>query len=182
MTAITDPALLRASHIIPWSDCNDELDVHNGLLLSALWDAAFDQGLLSFADDGTPLFGPKLSETAAFGCSKAGIAEAIPVGQLWPDHAAVSVEAHLDRSQALPAFALTKSGAFLRATGLKPRLQRGFVWQRHVLLLRSCLAEHHETAAGEVEIWNVQPDRFAAPLRREVISLTGPQLTSSVAK
>jgi hypothetical protein len=56
----------RASHIIPWSDCNDErrLDVHNGLLLSALWDAAFDQGLVSFADDGTPLFGPKLSETA----------------------------------------------------------------------------------------------------------------------
>jgi predicted restriction endonuclease len=66
LTGITDPALLRASHIIPWSDCNDEqrLDVHNGLLLSALWDAAFDQGLVSFADDGTPLFGPKLSETA----------------------------------------------------------------------------------------------------------------------
>jgi predicted restriction endonuclease len=66
LTGITDPALLRASHIIPWSDCNDEqrLDVHDGLLLSALWDAAFDQGLVSFADDGTPLFGPKLSETA----------------------------------------------------------------------------------------------------------------------
>ena len=27
------------------------LDVHNGLLLSALWDAAFDQGLVSFADE-----------------------------------------------------------------------------------------------------------------------------------
>jgi len=66
LTGITDLALLRASHIIPWSDCNDEqrLDVHNGLLLSALWDAAFDQGLISFAGDGTPLFGPKLSETA----------------------------------------------------------------------------------------------------------------------
>ena len=46
LTGITDPALLRASHIVPWSDCNDEqrLDVHNGLLLSALWDAAFDCG------------------------------------------------------------------------------------------------------------------------------------------
>jgi hypothetical protein len=54
---ITDPALLRASHIVPWSDCNDDqrLDVHNGLLLSALWDATFDQGLVSFADDGAPL-------------------------------------------------------------------------------------------------------------------------------
>ena len=66
LTGITDPALLRASHIVPWSDCDDEqrLDVHNGLLLSALWDAAFDQGLVSFADDGAPLFGPKLSDTA----------------------------------------------------------------------------------------------------------------------
>jgi hypothetical protein len=29
-----------------WPRCNDEqrLDVHNGLLLSALWDAAFDSG------------------------------------------------------------------------------------------------------------------------------------------
>jgi hypothetical protein len=66
LTGITDPALLRASHIVAWSDCNDEqrLDVHNGLLLSALWDAAFDQGLVSFADDGTPLIGSKLSATA----------------------------------------------------------------------------------------------------------------------
>ena len=49
LTGIIDPALLRASHIVPWSDCNDEqraLDVHNGLLLSALWDAGFDQGLV----------------------------------------------------------------------------------------------------------------------------------------
>ena len=66
LTGITDPALLRASHIVPWSDCNDEqrLDVHNGLLLSALWDAAFDQGLVGFADDGTPRVSPKLSQIA----------------------------------------------------------------------------------------------------------------------
>jgi putative restriction endonuclease len=65
LTGITDPVLLRASHIVPWSDCNDEqrLDVHNSLLLSA-WDAAFDQGLVSFADDGTPLTGQKLGEAA----------------------------------------------------------------------------------------------------------------------
>jgi HNH endonuclease len=53
LTGITEPALLRASHIRPWAGCTDEqrLDVHNGLLLSALWDAAFDRGLISFADD-----------------------------------------------------------------------------------------------------------------------------------
>jgi len=66
ITGIDDPALLRASHIVPWSECNDEqrLDVHNGLLLSALWDAAFDRGLVSFADDGTALFGEGLSGVA----------------------------------------------------------------------------------------------------------------------
>ena len=46
ITSITDPALLRASNIIPWAECDDaqRLDVHNGLLLSGLWDAAFDAG------------------------------------------------------------------------------------------------------------------------------------------
>jgi hypothetical protein len=33
LTSITEPKLLRASHIVPWSECCDEqrLDVHNGL-------------------------------------------------------------------------------------------------------------------------------------------------------
>lgn len=67
LTGITDPALLRASHIIAWKDCTSDaerLDVHNGLLLSALWDAAFDRGLVTFDDVGRPEFSPKLSETA----------------------------------------------------------------------------------------------------------------------
>lgn len=67
LTGITDPALLRASHIIAWKDCASDaerLNVHNGLLLSALWDAGFDRGLVTFADDGRPEFSPKLSETA----------------------------------------------------------------------------------------------------------------------
>lgn len=65
LTGIADPALLRASHIVPWAECGSDaerLDVHNGLLLSALWDAAFDRGLVSFNDDGIPLFSDKLSE------------------------------------------------------------------------------------------------------------------------
>lgn len=65
MTGIADPALLRASHIVPWAKCSDDaqrLDVHNGLLLSALWDSAFDAGKISFADDGTVLFHPSLKE------------------------------------------------------------------------------------------------------------------------
>ncbi|GAA5264600.1 hypothetical protein ACOSOMT5_P1025 [Acidiphilium sp. MT5] len=67
LTGITDPALLRASHIIPWAECEtdaERLDVHNGLLLSALWDAAFDRALVTFNDHGEPEFSPDLSDQA----------------------------------------------------------------------------------------------------------------------
>lgn len=67
LTGITDTALLRASHIIPWAECNNDperLDVHNGLLLSALWDAAFDRALVTFDDEGKPEFSSSLSEQA----------------------------------------------------------------------------------------------------------------------
>ncbi|MBZ9849670.1 HNH endonuclease [Mesorhizobium sp. CA14] len=67
LTGIADVALLRASHIIPWAECGtdaERLDVHNGLLLSALWDAAFDRALVSFDDQGRPEFSPSLSEQA----------------------------------------------------------------------------------------------------------------------
>jgi len=67
LTGITDAALLRASHIIPWAACDSDaerLNPDNGLLLSALWDAAFDHGIVSFTDDGTPLFGETLSPAA----------------------------------------------------------------------------------------------------------------------
>jgi hypothetical protein len=66
MTGVTEPSLLRASHIVPWAECDDDahrLDVHNGLLLSALWDAAFDAGKVSFTDDGVVLFHPSLGAT-----------------------------------------------------------------------------------------------------------------------
>jgi putative restriction endonuclease len=68
LTGITDPALLRASHIVPWAECESDalrLDVYNGLLLSSLWDAAFDCGLISFDLAGTPIVSSKLSLTPA---------------------------------------------------------------------------------------------------------------------
>jgi hypothetical protein len=68
LTGIADCALLRASHIKPWKDCESDearLDVYNGLLLSALWDAAFDRGLVTFDDDGLPQLSTHLSEAAA---------------------------------------------------------------------------------------------------------------------
>ena len=65
LTGIAEPALLRASHIVPWNRCESDaerLNPENGLLLSALWDAAFDRGLVSFGDDGAVLPLPGLSE------------------------------------------------------------------------------------------------------------------------
>ena len=65
LTGIREPALLRASHIIPWNRCETEaarLDPDNGLLLSPLWDAAFDRGLVTFDDTGAAVPAPQLSE------------------------------------------------------------------------------------------------------------------------
>jgi predicted restriction endonuclease len=67
LTGIADPALLRASHIIPWAECESDkerLNVHNGLLLSALWDAAFDRGLVTFSDQGEVIASLRLSDAA----------------------------------------------------------------------------------------------------------------------
>lgn len=67
LTGIADAALLRASHIVPWAECEtdmERLNVHNGLLLSALWDAAFDRALVTFNDDGEPMFSVQLSPSA----------------------------------------------------------------------------------------------------------------------
>lgn len=63
LTGVREAELLRASHIIPWAACSSDqerLNVHNGLLLSALWDAAFDAGLVTFDDLGRSIASPKL--------------------------------------------------------------------------------------------------------------------------
>ena len=67
LTGVSESAMLVASHIVPWAECSSDaerLDVHNGLLLAAHWDAAFDAGLVSFADDGAALFAPTLGKAA----------------------------------------------------------------------------------------------------------------------
>ncbi len=54
LTGIDIPQLLLASHIIPWSDKShkrDRLNPCNGICLSALYDKAFDKGLITFSPD-----------------------------------------------------------------------------------------------------------------------------------
>lgn len=98
LTGISDPALLRASHIVPWRVCESDaqrLDVHNGLLLSALWDAAFDKGLVTFADNGRPMFSPSLSDAA---CGELRWNAAVQLGS---GRAPVAFNAFADESEAL---------------------------------------------------------------------------------
>jgi hypothetical protein len=67
LTGIGDGPLLRASHIVAWGACpsgEERLEPLNGLLLSALWDAAFDKGLVTFENDGNAVLSPKLSANA----------------------------------------------------------------------------------------------------------------------
>jgi putative restriction endonuclease len=67
VTGIAQPELLRASHIKPWAHCANDaerLDVYNGFLLTADWDAAFDAGLVSFDTSGAAAFSPKLTDAA----------------------------------------------------------------------------------------------------------------------
>ena len=62
LTGVTDPKHLRASHIKPWKDCNDEekLNGCNGLLLAPHIDHLFDGGMISFTDSGDLIISPRL--------------------------------------------------------------------------------------------------------------------------
>jgi putative restriction endonuclease len=52
MSGLSDPRLLIASHIVPWSsDKTNRLNPSNGLCLSAIHDRAFDKGLISLTDE-----------------------------------------------------------------------------------------------------------------------------------
>ncbi|UVK49993.1 HNH endonuclease (plasmid) [Mesorhizobium sp. AR02] len=66
VTGVSEPRLLRASHIKPWAQCEtdaERLDVYNGLLLAAHLDAAFDAGLIAFKDNGEILISDNLTES-----------------------------------------------------------------------------------------------------------------------
>lgn len=53
ITGINIPELLVAGHIIPWADSTPQqkLNPENGICLSALYDKAFDQGLITISPD-----------------------------------------------------------------------------------------------------------------------------------
>lgn len=66
LCGVTDPRVLIASHIKPWSASSNEerLDVNNGLLLCPNHDALFDKQLISFDFNGKIVISQTLDETA----------------------------------------------------------------------------------------------------------------------
>jgi putative restriction endonuclease len=63
LTGIDMPALLIASHIIPWAENKEErLNPANGICLSALYDKAFDKHLISFDEDYRMILSTNLKE------------------------------------------------------------------------------------------------------------------------
>lgn len=88
ITGLAVPPLLRASHIRPWAVCETDeqrLDVFNGLLLAAHWDAAFDAGLVTFDYAGQLLLSPRLPADALIVLAGVAVPSAIRIKSL-PHH------------------------------------------------------------------------------------------------
>ncbi len=61
ITGIDIPDLLLASHILPWSQNEEErLNPENGICLSALYDRAFDKGLIGITEKYQIILSPSL--------------------------------------------------------------------------------------------------------------------------
>ena len=65
-SSVTDcgcQSVLIASHIKPWAKCNtvEAIDQYNGLLLTPNLDKLFDQGLISFNDNGTIIISSRIN-------------------------------------------------------------------------------------------------------------------------
>jgi hypothetical protein len=76
VTGLDVKAHLIASHIKPWRDCTDaeKLDGNNGLLLSPHVDKLFDQGYISFSNEGQLLISPNLGlKVLMHWCIKTGL-------------------------------------------------------------------------------------------------------------
>lgn len=73
--------ILIASHIVPWCESSDEerLDLHNGILLSPVYDALFDKHLISFENNGKII----LSDAIDIGAyKKLGVSGAEKINEL----------------------------------------------------------------------------------------------------
>ena len=79
ISGVSDPRLLRASHIKPWRPCSstaERLDGNNGLLLCPNVDHLFDRGYISFGNKGDVLVSPLIDAAQV---ALLGVATAAPL-------------------------------------------------------------------------------------------------------
>lgn len=68
LTGLSEPSLLNASHIMPWSASESErANPANGICLSALHDRAFDRGLMTFDSDLRAVLSPRIRDHSTLG-------------------------------------------------------------------------------------------------------------------
>lgn len=86
VTGVSEPAVLRASHIKPWRDATgaERLDPYNGLLLAAHLDALFDAGLVTFDAEGGMIVSPLLAPEDRV---QLGIVDGMRLRAVKPEHA-----------------------------------------------------------------------------------------------
>lgn len=85
LTGVNVPELLVASHAKPWCDSSDDerLDPYNGFLLESRFDRLFDQGLISFNDDGGIILSSLLTEEQ---CSLLGVSPNLKIKWIHQNH------------------------------------------------------------------------------------------------
>ena len=76
VTEVKNRDFLVASHIKPWAECDSDeerLDIYNALLLNTALDRAFDQGYISFDEEGAIILSPHWNwdEAGSMGIHKA---------------------------------------------------------------------------------------------------------------
>lgn len=82
ITGVRDKRLLVASHIKPWCLSNDaeKLDIHNGFVLTPLYDTLFDRGLITFTKGKKLFLSPSLtSETIGLLNLESKVYDELPV-------------------------------------------------------------------------------------------------------
>ena len=105
VTGLAVPALLRASHIKPWSKCqsdDERLDVFNGFLLAPHVDALFDGGWISFSDQGSLLVSDALPSAAR---TQLGVSPEWTIRNLKPAHAPYLMFHRVNELRKVPSFA-----------------------------------------------------------------------------
>lgn len=89
LSDIALPDLLNASHIVPWkTDTARRADPRNGIALNALYDRAFDRGLITF-DDASPHTGWKHESDGTLIPQRQTVVRIMPTEQTFA-HPAVS--------------------------------------------------------------------------------------------